>query len=206
MQLKTAEIRDLTMVRDTAVPAGVRYRQIIVTGTPGSGKGTLVSSIGGWPEEGYLDLGNKRWWKDQMLSLRPREVHLGLPVVGFRESLAVTDAEWLAGPPPTQFERICIPPPKRGWLSADWRGRYAFDFQLLPAEVIYEARRRREKRRSHPVDRGITLEQVQIQLNAYQEVALYLHRAGLTVYVREHFLGAPRRIVDLGAPAAIIGD
>lgn len=197
MQLKTAEIHDLTTVRDTLVPAGVRFRQIIVTGTPGSGKGTLVSRIGGWPEEGFLDLADKRWWKNQMLSMRPREVHLGLPVAGYRESLAVTDEQWLAGPPATEFERICIPPPKRGWLSTDWRGRYAFDFQLLPAEVIFDARRHREKRHSHPVDRGVKLEEVRMQLNAYQEVALYLHRKGLTVYVREHFLGVPRRIVDL---------
>ncbi len=202
MELETVEIGELASVRGVPVPADVRFRQIIVTGAPGSGKGTLISRIGGWPEEGFLDLAGRRWWRERALSLRPREVHLGLPVVGHRESLAVTDPEWLAEMPATDLSRISIPPAKRGWLSIDWRTRYVFDFQLLPAEVVYEARLRRAQARTHPVDHGVTLEQVRRQLHAYREVALHLHRAGVKVYVREDFLGVPRRIVGVaGAPA-----
>jgi len=196
MDLRTTQIEEVVLVRDTPVPARVRFRQILVTGVPGSGKGTLVSRIGGWPEEGVIDLGRDGWWKSQMLTLRPREVHLLLPVAGRDESLAVTDAEWLAELPATALERIRIPPPKRGWFSTDWRGRFAFDFQLPPPETIFEARQRRQRAGTHPVDRDVTLEQVRSQLDAYREVALHLHREGITVYVREDFLGMPRSIVQ----------
>ena len=39
--LTTEEVEDLTTIKGVPFPAGVRFRQILVTGPPGSGKITL---------------------------------------------------------------------------------------------------------------------------------------------------------------------
>ena len=99
---------------------------------------------------------------------------------------------------PTELEpdRIQIPPEGRGLLSTDWRGKYVFDFQLPPAEQVYEIRVQRARRGTHPVDKGISLQQVQQQFAVYRELAWYFHCKGMNVIVRESFEGNPRCFPD----------
>jgi ABC-type cobalamin/Fe3+-siderophores transport system ATPase subunit len=100
MTLASVELEDITLIKGVPFPAGERFRQTIVT-PPGSGKTTLVAKLGGWPEEGYLDLAASNWWRSPILTFRPREVHFGCPFVGYEESHTVFEREWLeaAGPP-----------------------------------------------------------------------------------------------------------
>lgn len=198
MSLELEVVTELTHHRGVAVPAGVKFRQIIVTGPPASGKSTLIQQLGGWPEEGYLDLGEAGWWQHHTLTFRPREVHLGLPFVGYRESLAVTDSEWLRAPLRLDTPRLCIPPEKAGLFRTNWRRRYVFDFQLPPAEVLFETRRARARAGTHPVDQGITLRDVERQVSLYTTIALYFHQSGLPVFVRDT-LGAPPKQIAAGA-------
>jgi len=206
MQLETCEFEHLALIRDVQVPTDIRFREILVTGPPGSGKSSLVAAIRGWPEEGFLDLGQDKWWRGQLLAFRPREIHLGFPVAGHEKGLAVTDAEWIATNPALQLERIRIPPGKRGWFSVNWRNRYVFDFQLPGAAELFEARSKRARAGTHPVDKGLTLELVTRQLEVYQRVALHMQRAGMPVYVREQFGGPPRRIVEPGQTSDETGE
>ena len=198
MRLETRAVEALQDIRGIAVPADVRFRQIIVTGPPASGKSTLVTKLGGWPEEGYLDLAEE-WWRQRLLTFRPREVHFGFPVIGWDYSLAVFDSEWLAGPVDIDEIRIRIPPPKRGLFSIDWRGRYAFDFQLPPPEQVFTICQARARTGTHPRVQHLTRDQVVSQHDAYAALALYFQRHGLRVYVRESFQGEPRRILDARA-------
>ena len=46
------------------------------------------------------------------------------------------------------------------------------------------------------VDKAMTLEQVEKQLEVFQLAALHLHRCGVQVYVREGADAEPRRIID----------
>lgn len=193
--LHSVAVEDVTAIKGIPYPAGVRFRQIIVTGPPGSGKTMLVQKLGGWPEEGYLDLGHKRWWNSPVLNFRPREVHLGLPFAGDKESHAVFDKDWLLTPRSLEPERIQIPPEKRGFWSTDWRRKYVFDFQLLPAEHIYEIRQARAGRGSHPVDVDLTLSRVERQIAVYQAVARHLHGCGVQVFFRDTFEGPPQYFI-----------
>jgi len=191
--VSTQEIQALTSIRGVLFPEGVRYRQLIFVGPPGSGKSTIVSKIKGWPAEGYLDL-TKPWWRDTQLSYRPREVHLGFPVEGREESLALFEEQRPWAPARVDPSRIRIPPRRRWFFQADWRRRLVFDVQLPPVEALYAIRRERARRGTHPIDEGVTIEQVRAQVDAYAAFAYRLQRAGLLVHVRTGFDAPPRRV------------
>lgn len=189
------EVSRTQSIKGIQVPSDVGFRQIVVTGPPCSGKSTLVGKLGGWPEEGYIDLAAAKWWQSRIFTFRPREVHFGFPFIGFEESHAVFDREWLQSPADIDFSRIQLPPGKRGFFSIDWRNRYAYDFQLLPARRIYAICQERSKRGTHPIDAELTLDRAQKALSIYQQLALFFHNSGMLVYFRNRFDGAPRMIV-----------
>ncbi len=195
MKFNSVEVEDLETIRGVAVARGVSFRQIIVTGPPASGKSELLRGLGGWPEEGYLDLARKGWWRDRILTLRPREVHFGFPFVGFQESLAVFDKAWLDSPSSVDLSRVRIPPDKTGFFSVDWRRRYVFDFQLVSAETILQVSRNATWKISHRIEPVFERRKIELQLDAYRTVAAYFSRQGMRVYVRTRHGGSPRRIV-----------
>jgi hypothetical protein len=194
--MKTLVVENQVLIKGVPLPEGERFRQIIVTGPPGSGKTTLITQLGGWPEEGYLDLGQKNWWRSRILTLRPREVHFGIPFRGYPESLTVFDEAWLKSPRPIDFSRILIPPADTGVLGTNWRSKYVFDFLLPDPRLIFEKRRGRISEGNFPVDEEITLEQVSLQVAVYADLALHFHRQGMSVFVRDSYQGPARYFID----------
>lgn len=180
-------IKDLQTIRGVQLPIGLEFLQLVVTGPPGAGKSYYIEQIKGWPNEGYLDLAQKNWWKDQSLIYRPREVHLGLPFKGVKESITVFEKEWLKSRTPLEieFRRIMLPPVKKSSFQTNWRKRYIFEFLIPRPSVIFDQRQARQKDGYFPVDENLTIEMVRKQVAVYREVALYLHRAGLNVYIRK---------------------
>lgn len=195
--LKTEPFTEVQTIKDVVFPSELNFRALLVTGPPGSGKSTLIRNLGGWSEEGYVDLSMNKWWTAQSLSLRPREIHMGFPFKGIKEALAVFEPQWLNADPPLQleFDRFCIPPPKLHFWNVDWYKRYAFEFILPKAETIFEWRMNRARAGSHYVDENIVLSQIQNQLQIYQLAAHYLFKQGLYVYVREGSKGQPLQII-----------
>lgn len=192
---RTEAIDDLQTFKGVPFPASIKFRQLLVTGPPGAGKSTIIRRIGGWSEEGYLDLSQKRWWSNQALAIRPREIHLGLPFRGFDQGLAVFDDAWLATNPHPELEpeRILLPPPKRHWFSVDWLARFVFELILPPPEQIFRQRAERARRGTHPVDANLTLPLVKAQAEVFCRTAEYLHRRGVSVYIRPGTDAQPRR-------------
>ncbi len=188
-------------IRGVELPVGLEFRQLVVTGPPGAGKTYYINQIRGWPNEGYLDLMKRGWWKDQSLIYRPREIHLGIPYTGFKEALTVFDQEWLEAPPDSlriDYPKISIPPSAKTLFGTNWRDRYIFEFIIPDARLVYERRRNRQKDGYFPVDANLSLDTVTRQIDAYSAVALYLHRAGLNVYIRRDLEQPPMLISEKG--------
>ncbi|WP_136805506.1 metallophosphoesterase [Desulfosediminicola flagellatus] len=196
-------IKDIQEIRGIAMPIGLEYLQLVVTGPPGAGKSYYINQIRGWPNEGYIDLTRKGWWRDQSLIYRPREVHLGMPFKGYKEAFTVFDKEWLdiSPPPPLELSRVRIPPGGDSIFRTNYINRYIFEFLLPDPEVIYERRKARQIQGYFPVDSDLTIEMVNKQNLAYQEMALYMHRAGINVYIRKGLDGPPMRIAEKGVAA-----
>ena len=194
--LNCAGIGELVEIKGIPFPPDVRFTEVIVTGPPGSGKTTLIDALGGWPQEGYLDLASNCWWRDRSLAYRPREVHLGFPFVGHKASHAVFDTEWRERPAPLELSRVRIPPEKLCALSRDWRHRYVFDFQLPDAEELHAVRARRRSIGSHPADADLSPELVERELKVYESLALHFQHCGVPVYVRRTWGGEPMRVED----------
>ncbi len=191
------EYSELQMIKGVPFPAGIKFRQIIITGPPGSGKTSLIAKIGGWYEEGYVDISARNWWRMQHLTFRPREIHLLVPIKGMKQALAVHDPKWREQRPlpHLDYDRICIPPAKTHIFSSNWQGRYVFEFLLLPPEKILELRQLREQKKTHHIDRDLTLELIKQQVETYQKIAIYFQKKGLMVYLRDDFDAVPKRII-----------
>ncbi len=196
-ELQVEPIRDRQKIKGIYFPSALSFRQLLITGPPGAGKSTLLRSLGGWAEEGYVDLSLPLWWRAQALSLRPREIHLGFPCKGYKDALAVFDEEWTRSltPPEIDLKRILIPPAKRFFFSVNWRNRYTFEFLIPPVEVLYEQRANRERQGTHGVDHGVNIEQVKNQVTIYRMAAQYLFHQGLNVYLRAGTDGELFRII-----------
>jgi hypothetical protein len=194
--LTLAPIADCQNIKGILFPSELRFRQLVVTGPPGSGKTTLVKRIKGWPEEGYIDISVRGWWKSQAMALRPREVQLGLPFVGVKEGLALFEPEWLARCQDLRLEpgRIRLPPPKRFFWDADWSRRFVFEFLLPPPELVLERRLARARQGTHPVDKFLDLAHIRRQMDIFAAVAAHFQHSGMGVYVREDVDAAPWRI------------
>jgi energy-coupling factor transporter ATP-binding protein EcfA2 len=194
-ELDLVPVGQVQRFRDVPVAARVRFNQVIVTGPPGCGKSTFIRRVGGWPEEGYVDLSRKGWWRAQALAVRPREVHLGLPFVGRDLGLALFEPAWIEAWDRLELEpeRIQLPDAKRFPLAVDWRRRFVFEFLLPAPEVVEAQRRERARRGTHPVDRDIDLDQIREQMRLFGRVAAHFHAHGMQVYVRQRVADPPLR-------------
>jgi Calcineurin-like phosphoesterase len=179
------EVSGLRSIKGTPYPSDVGFRQIVITGPPGCGKSSRIERLGGWPGEAFLDLTRAGWWRDRALATRPREVHLGLPIAGHREGLALFEE---ASEETTELifepQRLRLPGQRRHY-------RFVLEFLLPPAEQVLEVRQARAAGGTHPVDRTIYLGQIRFQLETYFRVAEILHHAGLRVFVRRDFESTP---------------
>jgi len=193
-----APVPDVQLIHGVQFPKETKFRQFLITGPPGAGKSTLVANLRGWPYEAYIDLAIPNWWMTRELTFRPREIHLGAPFEGHRQTLTVVDDEWAASFKSLKmdFGRIAIPPQKDWLLGVNWRRRYTFEFILPPAEEIYEDRRRRAKTGLFPHDVDITLELVQAQIDFYRTIAWYFWLSDMNVYVRTERDGRPQKIIE----------
>ena len=187
MKPVTVPITDPFDIRGVRFPRGVTFNQIVVTGPAGSGKSGLIRRLGGWPQEGFLDLSQRGWWASRCLSYRPCQVHLGFPRVAAGENLS-------SGFAYVEPSRLVMPAMRRSLFLPEWRRRLCFVVLLPPPNDVFVARCKRARYGTHPVDRELSREIVSRQCSEYGEAARLLVAAGFQVLVQESFEG-PLRIL-----------
>jgi hypothetical protein len=185
--LETSEVESVYQVQGVPIPVGVRFVDILVTGPFGSGKTTMVETIGGWSGETYVDLAAVNWWRNRLLFSKPREIHFGIPFVG---NPAPVSGSW--PDKPIDEDRIQLPGYKTRFYHTNWRSRFVFDIQIPSAETIYARRRGRAERGTHPVDADLSFDSIAAEVSAYTAIALHLHKNGFRVFVRSTIMGQPR--------------
>jgi hypothetical protein len=127
-----------------------------------------------------------------------RELHFGSPFLGFRKAVPVYETDSVDDTSCLELDlfRIPLPPPNTHRLGTDFRGRFTFEFIVLPAEKTFELRKRRAGAGTHHVDEGLTLSRVREELEFYRQLALFFHQSGMSVYVCDGLGGRPKRIVE----------
>ena len=199
------DIQEIQIINGIPFPEFVVKSKLIVSGPPGSGKTTILNAIGGFPEEGYLDIAYGEWWKSPALQNLPKELHFGLPFMGHEKVVPVYDTEEINDRSYLELDlfRIQLPPPKTSLLSPNFRGKYIFEFIILPPEKIFELRKNRAKKGTHHVDAQLCLADVQEQVSYYRALALYFHNSGMLTYIRDDLNGNPKRIKTVAEPTRV---
>ena len=191
---KLSICEDIYDYRGVLLPRGVKYRQLFITGPPGSGKSTIVRHLRGWPMEGYLDL-SKKWWLDPALTFRPREIHLGFPFFEHRDALTVFDPDWVSEFRSLEMDksRVRIPPNHAGLTSKNQRRKFVFEFVVPPPDKAFHWRKERARTGLFPYETDLTPEIVHAQSLAYLEIAEHLHKQGVPVHVRNGYDAPPQK-------------